>query len=141
MALPLIPIAIAALAGGAGAGVAGGLLGSGKKGDHITDSRQFANVYHQPYEQYQPTTLFAPQQTITMPSYQVSLGSDRSPQSMSTRTDATQQIRQEPQYYQPVTYPRQDNRAGGESEGDGKTIIFVALIAAAGLIGYGVLSK
>lgn len=139
MALPLIPIAIAALAGGAGAGVAGSLLGGTKKGDQITYAPQTADVYHSPYETYQPTTLYAPQQTITMPSYQVSMGSTSSPQSMSTRTDATQQVRQQPEYYQPVTYPRQESSAG-TAAGDGKTMILIALIAAGGLVAYGVLS-
>lgn len=139
MALPLIPIAVAALAGGASAGIAGSLLGT-KKGDQITYAPQTADVYHSPYETYQPTTLYAPQQTITMPSYQVSIGSSSSPQTMSTRTDATQQVRQQPDYYQPVTYPTQSSSAGSASEGDGKTLVLIALIAAGGLVAYGVLS-
>lgn len=138
MALPLIPIAVAALAGGASAGIAGSLLGT-KKGDQITYAPQTADVYHSPYETYQPTTLYAPQQTVTMPSYQVSIGSASSPQTMSTRTDATQQVRQQPDYYQPVTYPTQSSSAGSASEGDGKTLILIALIAAGGLVAYGVL--
>ena len=138
MVLPLIPIAVAALAGGASAGIAGSLLGT-KKGDQITYAPQTADVYHSPYETYQPTTLYAPQQTITMPSYQVSMGSDSSPQTMSTRTDATQQVRQQPEYYQPVTYPNQSSSAGSASEGDGKTMMVIALIAAGGLVAYGVL--
>jgi len=138
MVLPLIPIAVAALAGGASAGIASGLLGT-KKGDQITYAPQTADVYHSPYETYQPTTLYAPQQTITMPSYQVSMGSDSSPQTMSTRTDATQQVRQQPEYYQPVTYPKQSSSAGTASEGDGKTLVLIALIAAGGLVAYGVL--
>lgn len=138
MALPLIPIAVAALAGGASAGIAGSLLGT-KKGDQITYAPQTADVYHSPYETYQPTTLYAPQQTVTMPSYQVSIGSSSSPQTMSTRTDATQQVRQQPDYYQPVTYPTQSSSAGSASEGDGKTLILIALIAAGGLVAYGVL--
>ena len=129
MALPLIPIAVAALAGGASAGIAGSLLGT-KKGDQITYAPQTADVYHSPYETYQPTTLYAPQQTVTMPSYQVSIGSASSPQTMSTRTDATQQVRQQPDYYQPVSYPTQSSSAGSASEGDGKTLILIALIAA-----------
>jgi hypothetical protein len=139
MVLPLVPIAVAALAGGASAGIAGSLFGS-KKGDQITYAPQTADVYHSPYETYQPTTLYAPQQTITMPSYQVSMGSASSPQTMSTRTDATQQVRQQPEYYQPVTYPRQESSAGTASEGDGKTMMIIALIAAGGLVAYGVLS-
>ena len=138
MVLPLIPIAVAALAGGASAGIAGSLLGT-KKGDQITYAPQTADVYHSPYETYQPTTLYAPQQTITMPSYQVSMGSTSSPQTMSTRTDATQQVRQQPDYYQPVSYPTQSSSAGSASEGDGKTLILIALIAAGGLVAYGVL--
>ncbi len=138
MALPLIPIAVAALAGGASAGIAGSLLGT-KKGDQITYAPQTADVYHSPYETYQPTTLYAPQQTVTMPSYQVSIGSASSPQTMSTRTDATQQVRQQPDYYQPVSYPTQSSSAGSASEGDGKTLILIALIAAGGLVAYGVL--
>ena len=138
MVLPLIPIAVAALAGGASAGIASSLLGT-KKGDQITYAPQTADVYHSPYETYQPTTLYAPQQTITMPSYQVSIGSASSPQTMSTRTDATQQVRQQPEYYQPVTYPTQSSSAGSASEGDGKTMMIIALIAAGGLVAYGVL--
>ena len=139
MALPLIPIAVAAMAGGASAGIAGTLLGGTKKGDQITYAPQTADVYHAPYETYQPTTLYAPQQTVTMPSYQVSMGSASSPQTMSTRTDATQQVRQQPEYYQPVTYPKQSSSAGTASEGDGKTLVLIALIAAGGLVAYGVL--
>lgn len=139
MVLPLVPVAIGAAAGIGGGMLAEGLLHSGdtKKGTTITNAQQYANTYHQPFETYQPTTLYAPQQQITMPSYLVSIGSSQSPQSNTTRQNATQDISQYPTYDQPTTYPNQSNSAGS-SGFDSTTMLIVALIAAGGLVAYGV---
>lgn len=136
MALPLIPIALGAAAGVGGGMLTQGLL-SGTKKDSVTYAPQTADVYHAPYETYQPTSLYAPQQTITMPSYQVSLGSSHSPQTMTTKQTARQDVTQDPTYTQPVTYPTQTGATQGISD---KTIMIVALIAGLSVVGYGVLS-
>ena len=136
MALPLIPIAVAALAGGGATAVVSSLMG-GKKGDNTTYAPQTADVYHQPYETYQPVQMYAPQQQITMPQYQVSIGSEGS-QSMSTKQDAKQTSSQEPSWRQPTTYPTQTSSAGSSGL-DTSSMMLIALIAAGGLIAYGVI--
>lgn len=140
MALPLIPVALGAAAGIGGGMLAEGILNNTKKSG-VTYAPQNANVYHAPYENYQPTTMFAPQQVITMPSYQVSLGSSHSPQTMTTKQTATQDIGQYPTYDQPTTYPSQSSSAGSSGGFDSKTMILIALIAAGGIIVYGVVGK
>ena len=137
MALPLIPIAIAALAGGGATAAVSSLMG-GKKGDNITYAPQSSDVYHQPYETYQPVQMYAPQQQITMPQYQVSIGSEGS-QTMSTKQDAKQTTSQQPSWRQPTTYPVQSSSAGSSSALDTSSMMLIALIAAGGLIAYGVI--
>ena len=136
MALPLIPIAVAALAGGGATAAVSSLFG-GKKGDTTTYAPQTSDVYHQPYETYQPVQMYAPQQQITMPQYQVSIGSEGS-QSMSTKQDAKQTTSQQPSWRQPTTYPTQSSSAGSSGL-DTSSMMLIALIAAGGLIAYGVI--
>lgn len=69
MVLPIL----AAGAVGAGSVLLADFLGGGKKGDVISTSTQTseANIYHQPYENYNPVTTYAPQQSYAYegPSY------------------------------------------------------------------------
>ncbi|MFA5526725.1 MAG: hypothetical protein WC992_07865 [Acholeplasmataceae bacterium] len=143
MAIPLIPIAA-----GVGAGMLGqGLLSifDGDKKPSIstttTTSHQESNVYHAPFEQYQPTTLYAPQQSIVYPQYQIAIDSPKASQKLDTSQTPTQDIRQYPIYDQPTTYPQQAAEMTGAAGAgiSNQTIMLVALIAAGGLVAYGVL--
>ena len=145
MVLPLIPIAAGIGAGMLGQGILGFLSADKKPSISTTTSTstQSSNVYHAPYEQYQPTTLYAPQQSVVYPSYQVSIESPGSNQESVVKQSAKQDTKQYPTYDQPVNYPTQASTptttgqvgAGISSE----TIMVVALIAAGGLVAYGVL--
>jgi len=146
MVLPIIPIL-----GGVGAGMIGqGLLSAfaGEKKPAVltptAKSLQTSDVYHSPFERYQPSTVFAPQQTITMPSYQIQIESPKAKQELKATTNATQEISQTPNYNQPTTYPTLTSTPTASASNtagiDNSTIILVALIAAGGVVAYGVLS-
>lgn len=144
MVLPLIPIAAGIGAGMLGQGLLSAFTGDKKPSISTTTSTstQSADVYHAPYEQYQPTTLYAPQQSIVYPQYQIAIESPKSSQKMSTQQTPSQEVQQYPIYDQPTQYPQQSSELTGQAGGgiSNQTIMIVALIAAGGLVAYGVLS-
>lgn len=143
MAIPLIPIAAGVGAGMLGQGLLSAVTGEKKPSVSTTTSTSTstADVYHAPYEQYQPTTLYAPQQSIVYPQYQIAIESPQARQTMDTTQRPSQDIRQYPVYEQPVQYPQVSSEAGAGTGGgiDSRTILLVSLIAAGGLVAYGVL--
>ncbi|MCC7570554.1 hypothetical protein KO465_04360 [Candidatus Micrarchaeota archaeon] len=142
MAIPLIPIAAGVGAGMLGQGLLSAFTGEKKPSTSVSTSTQTADVYHAPFEQYQPTTLYAPQQSIVYPSYQIAIDSPHATQRSDVAQTPSQDIRQYPYYEQPVSYPQQTGSAGGDGGAgiSNTTILLVALIAAGGLVAYGVLS-
>ena len=135
-----LPLAIPVLAGAAGALGLTSVLGGGKKSlievDSSTYSPQYQNEYHQPYETFQPVTVWSPQQTITMPSYQVSMYSPGSHQASSQETKADQKVDTTPYWYQPSTTSQEGSTGAGISN---ESLILIALIGAGAIVAYGVL--
>lgn len=135
-----LPLAIPVLAGAAGALGITSVLGGGKKPfiavDSSTYSPQYQNEYHQPYETFEPVNVWAPQQTITMPSYQVAVYSPGSHQASSQETKADQKVNTTPYWYQPSTTSQEGATGAGISN---EALILIALIGAGAIIAYGVL--
>ena len=135
-----LPLAIPVLAGAAGALGLTTVFGGGKKSlievDSSTYSPQYQNEYHQPYETFEPVTVWAPQQTITMPSYQVSMNSPGSHQASSQETKADQKVDTTPYWYQPSTTSQEGSTGAGISN---ESLILIALIGAGAIVAYGVL--
>ena len=136
MVLPLIPIAIA---GGLG-GILGGLFGGeGKKEVHARQEHfapQTEIIEAAPLQHYSPQMQYAPQTayTYTGATYQI-----ESPGAVSKKETT---IRQEsrPEQEGAWTYPIEMGQTSERKEEEGTDFTTIALIAAAGLITYGVVS-
>jgi len=120
MVLPLIPIVIGAVAG---MGVEKGFtsLFGGSGGVSGTKKGGIANVYHEPYEQYAPTITDMRQ--VQLPDYQIQVDSP------FARQDMTKKQSMEPEI------------SGGASAESGINPTTLMLIAAGGLVVYGVTKK
>jgi hypothetical protein len=123
MVLPLIVgLGLAATAGGT---LLGSMLG-GKKGDTITN----AQIYHQPYEVYQPQIQYSPATSYayTGPSYIVN-----SPNSaINKKTEAVSTA--SPSQTGEWTTPTTTSTAG--TVGTGIDWTMLAIIGAVGIVGY-----
>ena len=119
MPLPLIPIAVAIVAG---IGIEKGLtsLFSAPSGDIGTKKGGIGTTYHEPYSHYAPVTTDMRQ--IQLPDYQVQIDSPFAQQDLSKKQT------QEPD----IT---------GATQKSGADLTMLALIAAGGLVVYGVVKK
>ena len=141
MVAPLIPIAIG-LGGAAlgGAGIASFFSGS-KKSEKVASSNSvFAETApfsvssqtyspHSPYEQYSQAIQYAPVTTIQYPDYAINI---QSPEAVAmTKKEMTVDSR-----------PSQSYRAEqGQTQTSGTDLTMIALIAAAALVAYGVVTR
>lgn len=120
MPIPLIPIAVAAVAG---IGIEKGFksLFGDDGGDVGVKKSGIGNVFHEPYEQYAPTHTDMRQ--IQLPDYQVQVDSP------FARQDLTKKQTQEPDI------------SGGATATTGINPTHIALIGAGALVLYGVTKK
>jgi hypothetical protein len=113
-------------------------LGDTKKGDTITTTE--SQTYHQPYETYSPNLQFAPQ---TSYAYQGGTYIINSPNATSKKDQSVSQESSPsntPTWTQPQTYTQTPSVS--ESTGlSSNTLILIALIGAAAVVGYGFLSQ
>jgi len=137
MVLPLIPIALGV---GSGLGI-GSLLGLGKKDAEIHAEKehyapQVEIVEAEPFQHYQPQLLYAPQTgyAYTGATYQI-----ESPGAVSKKEAV---IRQEsrPEQAGAWTYPIEMGQTSEREEDAGTNMTHIALIIAAGVLGYAAIS-
>ena len=141
MVAPLIPIAIG-LGGAAlgGAGIASFFSGSKKSERVVSSNSVFAETApfsvssqtyspHSPYEQYSQAVQYAPVTTIQYPDYAINI---HSPEAVATtKKEMTVDSR-----------PSQSYRAEqGQTQTSGTDWTMIALIAAAALVAYGVVTR
>ena len=141
MVAPLIPVAIG-LGGAAlgGAGIASFFSGSKKSEKAVSSNSVFAEsapfsvssqTYspHSPYEQYSQAVQYAPVTTIQYPDYAINI---HSPEAVATtKKEMTVDSR-----------PSQSYRAEqGQTHTSGTDWTMIALIAAAALVAYGVVTR
>jgi len=141
MVAPLIPIAIG-LGGAAlgGAGIASFFSGSKKSERVVSSNSVFAETApfsvssqtyspHSPYEQYSQAIQYAPVTTIQYPDYAINI---QSPEAVATtKKEMTVDSR-----------PSQSYRAEqGQTQTSGTDLTMIALIAAAALVAYGVVTR
>ena len=131
MVLPLIPIALAGIGGGAAGGIIASVFGGGGK------KAQTVGEYHAPYETYQPSTatttstsrIYSPSQIIQIESPGATISKKD-----EFVSEATAKGEASPMMYQPMTGP-----TAGITEGTDLTKI--AMIGGAALIGYGIVTE
>lgn len=141
MVAPLIPIAIG-LGGAAlgGAGIAS-FFSDSKKSERVVNSNSVfsetapfsvsSQTYapHSPYEQYSQAIQYAPVTTIQYPDYAINI---QSPEAVAT-TKKEMTVDSRPSQ----TYKAEQ----GQSQTSGTDLTMIALIAAAALIAYGVVTR
>lgn len=139
-----LPLAIPLAAGIAGLGIGAGVTyGATKKDEAVSGNSVFpstapfsvaAQTYapetHAPYEQFSAAIQYAPVTSIQYPGYAINIGS---PGATAT-TKQTQEVSSTPR----LDYSAE--QTGAVSGIDSKTILLLALIAAGGLVVYGLVS-
>jgi len=136
MVLPLIPVVAAVGASGVAAGALAA-VGLSKKEASIVDSHNQQNVYHQPYENYQPQIGYAPVTTYSYQGAQYMINSPNSTQTPKQATSVTSDPSQSGSWT--TDQPYSASSATGNSAGIDWTLL--AIIAAVGLVGYGFVSR
>ena len=134
MALGLAALLAAAGAGAVGLGAYGNAKGGGGP---IIDSRRSTkssqDVYHQPYENFNPNYVIAPQSSsIYSPTYVID--SPQAKVKSTPRIDATYDLNNRPQWDFPTDY----NQSGPKT---GTNMVNIAIVIAVGVIAYGMMSK
>jgi len=138
MALPLLPIAVG-IAGTAIGGAVGSMFGGSKKEEHITTTQTYGQVYHSPYETFAPQIQYAPQTgyAYTGPTYIIdSPGATSKKETLLTQESSPAQAGT---WDVPQSYETRPTVSPGSGI-DNQTIMIVAALAAAAIVGYGLLS-
>jgi hypothetical protein len=138
MALPLLPIAVG-IAGTAIGGAVGSMFGGSKKEEHITTTQTYGQVYHSPYETFAPQIQYAPQTgyAYTGPTYIIdSPGATSKKETLLTQESSPAQAGT---WDVPQSYETSPTVSPGSGI-DNQTIMIVAALAAAAIVGYGLLS-
>ena len=138
MALPLLPIAVG-IAGTAIGGAVGSMFGGSKKEEHITSTQTYGQVYHSPYETFAPQIQYAPQTgyAYTGATYIIdSPGATSKKEALLTQESSPAQAGA---WDVPQTYETSPIISPGSGI-DNQTIMIVAALAAAAIVGYGLLS-
>jgi len=138
MALPLLPIAVG-IAGTAIGGAVGSMFGGSKKEEHITSTQTYGQVYHSPYETFAPQIQYAPQTgyAYTGATYIIdSPGATSKKEALLTQESSPAQAGT---WDVPQTYETSPIISPGSGI-DNQTIMIVAALAAAAIVGYGLLS-
>lgn len=137
MPLPLIPIAVG-IAGTAIGGAVGSMFGGSKKESQMTTTTTYGQVYHAPGEMYAPQIQYAPQYgyAYTGATYIIdSPGATSKKETLLSQESSPAQAGtwEAPQEYE--TSPKVDTGTGI----DNQTIMIVAALGAAAIIGYALL--
>lgn len=126
-------------------GVAGGALGSAaltKKEASVTDSHNQQNVYHQPYENYQPSVQYAPVTTYSYQGAQYIINSPNSTQTPKQAVAVTSNPTQTPTYTNEQPYsPTSSTGSGAGSLFGDMDWTTLAIIGAVAVVGYAVLRR
>ena len=141
MVLPLIPIAIAGIGGGALGGVLGGILGGSKKEELIQQQQPSIDVVveAEPYQHYQPEIQYSPQYQYgyQAPSYIIESPGARL--SKKQIMEAELKPEQTGRWETPTTVTPTQTLEQKATEGT--NMLHLAIVGAVGLVAYGLVSK
>ena len=140
MVLPLIPIAGAAILGGVGGGLLSGLFGS-KKEELIQtqDPKIDVVVEAAPYQHYQPEVQFAPQYQYGYVGSTYIIDSPGADVTKKQKMVAKSEPEQVGRWETPTAVTPTQSLAQEATEGT--NMMHIAIIAAVGLVAYGLVSK
>lgn len=138
MVLPLIPIAIAGIAGAGSAGILGGMLGGSKKEEHIVYSPTTSTQVTHGARTYAPVQTYAPQTGYSYVGATYQIESPGAVSKKEAKTMMEQETDVAPVFDIP-TIPKQVTEGGGGLI-EGTNMLYVAGIAAVAIIGYGYFS-
>lgn len=142
MVLPLIPIAIAGLGGGVAGGLLSGMFGSKKEELMQQQAGKIDVVVEaEPYQHYQPEIQYAPQYQYgyQAPSYIIESPGAKLTKKQVMEAELTPE--QTGKWETPTTVsPVQELAQRGEV-GAGTDMVTIAIIAAVGIVAYGLVSK
>lgn len=141
MVLPLLPLAVAGLAGTVGGMGLSQFIGGGKKDSSasVTTTTTYGQVYHSPGEVYSPQMQYAPQ---TGYSYTGATYIINSPYASSKKSAALEQSSspaQEGYWEVPQAYTTSPQVSAGSGL-DSTTLLLIAGLGVVGLIGFGLVS-
>ena len=138
MVLPLLPIAVG-IAGTAIGGAVGSMFGGSKKEEHITSTQTYGQVYHSPYETFAPQIQYAPQTGYAYTGATYIIDSPGATSKKETLLTQESSPAQAGTWDVPQTYETSPTISPGSGI-DNQTIMIVAALAAAAIVGYGLLS-
>lgn len=138
MVLPLLPIAVG-IAGTAIGGAVGSMFGGSKKEEHITTTQTYGQVYHSPYETFAPQIQYAPQTGYAYTGATYIIDSPGATSKKETLLTQESSPAQAGTWDVPQTYETSPTISPGSGI-DNQTIMIVAALAAAAIVGYGLLS-
>ena len=138
MALPLLPIAVG-IAGTALGGAVGSMFGGSKKEEHITTTQTYGQTYHSPYETFAPQIQYAPQTGYAYTGATYIIDSPGATSKKETLLTQESSPAQAGTWDVPQTYETSPTISPGSGI-DNQTIMIVAALAAAAIVGYGLLS-
>jgi hypothetical protein len=138
MALPLLPIAVG-IAGTAIGGAVGSMFGGSKKEEHITTTQTYGQVYHSPYETFAPQIQYAPQTGYAYTGATYIIDSPGATSKKETLLTQESSPAQAGTWDVPQSYETRPTISSGSGI-DNQTIMIVAALAAAAIVGYGLLS-
>jgi hypothetical protein len=138
MALPLLPIAVG-IAGTALGGAVGSMFGGSKKEEHITTTQTYGQVYHSPYETFAPQIQYAPQTGYAYTGATYIIDSPGATSKKETLLTQESSPAQAGTWDVPQSYETRPTISSGSGI-DNQTIMIVAALAAAAIVGYGLLS-
>lgn len=141
MVFPLIPIAGAAIAGGIGGGILGSLFGGSKKDELIQQQQPTIDVVveAEPYQYYSPQQTYQPTYTQTYTGGDIIVESPGARTTKKTVVDVEPRVDQRGEWDLGATVTPTQEVAQEAGIGEGTNMAVIALIAAVGIIGYGLL--
>lgn len=141
--IPLIPIAGAAIAGGVGGGILGSLFGGSKKEELIQEQAGKIDVVveAEPYQYYAPQIAYQPTPTYTHMGGDIIIESPGARTAKKTIVDVAPRVDQRGEWDLGATVTPTQDLAQKGAVGEGTDMAVIAIIAAVGMVGYGLVSK
>ncbi len=140
MVLPLLPLAVAGLAGTVGGmGLSQVLGGTKKEGASVTTTTTYGQVYHATGEVYSPQMQYAPQTGYSYTGATYIINSPYASSKKSSALEQTSQPAQEGYWEVPQEYTTSPQVSAGSGL-DTKTLLLIAGLGVVGIIGFGLVS-
>lgn len=139
MALPLLPLTVAGLAGTVGGMGLSQFIGGGKKDSSASVTTTYGQVYHAPGEVYSPQMQYAPQTGYSYTGATYIINSPYASSKKSAALNQSSSPAQEGYWEVPQEYTTSPQVSAGSGL-DSRTLLLIAGLGVVGLIGFGLVS-